>query len=91
MKPESVREDDWREHDCIGCKKHIEGMYDRIIWGDEYKGWNYVSKLESWLCPDCYPIYKNLISIFKKSIRKDFVEARAEMNFRMNENLKEYW
>jgi len=91
MKPKGVRDEDWREHDCIGCKKHIEGMYDTFIWDEPNNKWKYVSKLDGYLCPDCYPIYKNMLKVIKKSFRKDFQEARADMTFRMNENIKEYW
>jgi len=89
MKPEGVREEDWREKDCIGCKKHIEGMYDKFIWDEPHKKWELCELGD--LCPDCYPIYKNLISVFKKAIRKDYQDARADMNFRFNEHLKEYY
>lgn len=90
VKPEGIREDDWREKDCFGCKKHIEGIYDKFIWEEPYKNWHLVTHLDGWLCPDCYPIYKNLISEFKKQIRKDFQDAKADMMFRFNEHIKEY-
>jgi len=91
MKPKGVREDDWHEKDCIGCGKHVEGMYDKFIWDKELKKWQFISKLGVDICPKCYPIYKNLIFVIKKQIRKDFQEARADMTFRFNENIKDYW
>ena len=88
MKPKGVREDDWRERDCLGCKKHIEGMYDKFIWDEPHNKWHIVTHLDGWLCPDCYPIFKNLISVIKKQIKKDFQDARADMSFRFKDSVK---
>ena len=88
MRPDYIPKEDWREKTCIGCKKHIEGRYNSFLYCNKYKGWH-STKIGD-VCPTCYPIYKNIISVVKKQMRKDFQEAKSEMIFRFNECVKEY-
>jgi len=82
-------DDNFRTNICIGCKKEVKAYYDKWIWDEELKKWQYTDL--GYLCPICYPIYKNLISVFKKAIREDFVDAKKDLIFRFNENIKKYW